>query len=147
MFEALDQPMINQFIEVVQRCISWTIKYILSWSTTQCYNVWQWKDKKLDGVNREEEEEWGCVAEELGGATEEDAEWTLLMRYSKSHTCIPCYQSRAYNGQGWSKGAAKCWENNCVLNHSDFSSTEQVCNLTIGTVLYTIITVTCMSMQ
>ena len=57
--------------------------------------------------------------------------------WDKSHTCRPCYQSRAYNGQGWSKGAAKCWENNCALNHSDFSSTEQVCNLTIGNVLYT----------
>ncbi len=49
-----------------------TGKYIYSRSTTQCYNIWQWKDKELDGVNnqREEEEEWGCVAEELGGKTE-----------------------------------------------------------------------------
>ena len=57
-------------------------------STTQCYNVWQWKDKEKDGVNsqrEEEEEEWGCVAEELGGKTEEEAEeaediCTILMR-------------------------------------------------------------------
>ena len=35
------------------------------------------KDKELDGVNSQreekEEEEWGCVAEELGGETEEEA--------------------------------------------------------------------------
>ena len=46
-----------------------------SWSTTQCYIVWQWKDKELDGVNsqrdEEEEEEWGAwewefVAQQTG---------------------------------------------------------------------------------
>ena len=41
--------------------------------------------------------------------------------WDKSHTCRPRSQSWAYNGRGWSKGVAKCWENNCVLNHSDFS--------------------------
>ncbi len=114
--------------------------YIYSWSTTQCYNVWQWKDKLLDGVNSQreevEEDEWGYVVEELGGKTEEVAEGAEDSSWwDKSHTCRPHSQSWACNGWGWSKGAAKFWENNCVLNHSDFLSTEQVCNLTIGTVL------------
>ncbi len=59
--ENVDQPMINQFSEIAQRCISWTFNYSrkhIDRGQHKSYKFWEWMNiQKTIRVNRREEEE------------------------------------------------------------------------------------------
>lgn len=91
MCEASDQPVFWNNSKVH---LSWTISwhYIYSRSTTRCYNVWQWRDKEVDGSTAREKKK-RKRSEKRGGGGGSRGRGHVNVPDEKRNTCSSCSQS------------------------------------------------------